>query len=176
MKTQFCLLAALLVLGCTGGGEEEKDANLVEVGDTISVNYIGRVGTEVFDTSIESAGKAAGLGDKPYAPLSFKVGAGHMIEGFDSGVVWMRKGETKEIIIPPEKAYGAPNPELLKVFPMRDDQPMEPGMSVEFSTQGQSIRGVVREINGTHMLVDFNHRLAGQTLTFEVTVVDIQKA
>lgn len=64
-------------------------------GDTVVVNYIGKLenGT-VFDSS---EGKD---------PFSFVLGAGHVIKGWDEGVVGMKIGEIKQLTISPEKAYG----------------------------------------------------------------------
>ncbi|MCG2825436.1 MAG: right-handed parallel beta-helix repeat-containing protein [Thermoplasmatales archaeon] len=99
-----------------------KGIIVVEVGDLIEVNYIGRFpigdffdnGT-VFDTNIESVANDENIPKaysfKPrtsYLPLKFTVGSGQMIEGFDEGVLGMAVGETKNITVPPEEAYGYP--------------------------------------------------------------------
>jgi len=76
----------------------------VSPGDTISVNYIGRLddGT-VFDTSYEDIAKKEGIytPQRIYEPLIFEVGAGQVIKGFDEAVIGMKVNETKEIVIPP---------------------------------------------------------------------------
>jgi FKBP-type peptidyl-prolyl cis-trans isomerase len=71
-------------------------------GDTVSVNYTGRLqnGT-VFDSNIDPKFGHAGQ------PLTFVLGAGQMIGGFDKAVAGMKVGEKKTITIPPEEAYGA---------------------------------------------------------------------
>ena len=62
----------------------------VDNGDTISVDYVGKLedGT-VFDTSLKEAAVEAGIYNqmRDYEPLTFAVGAGQMIKGFDEGVV-----------------------------------------------------------------------------------------
>ena len=69
--------------------------NKVKVGDNISVHYLGKLEDgSTFDSSV---GKS---------PLTFDVGAGQMIKGFDSGVVGMKVGEAKTITIPATEAYG----------------------------------------------------------------------
>lgn len=66
-------------------------------GDMVSVNYTGKLqdGT-VFDSS-----------DKQGRPISFVLGAGMVIKGWDEGILGMKIGDKKTLEIPPEKAYGA---------------------------------------------------------------------
>jgi FKBP-type peptidyl-prolyl cis-trans isomerase len=73
-----------------GEGEEVKS------GDTISVHYVGKLsdGTQ-FDSSIERG-----------EPLKFVVGEGMLIKGFDQGVIGMKLGGKRRLVIPPELGYG----------------------------------------------------------------------
>ncbi|NOQ37763.1 hypothetical protein GQ472_02635 [archaeon] len=99
----------------------------VDVGDTVSVNYIGRfTDSKVFDTSYESVAKENDLyvEGRDYTPLTFGVGAGQMIKGFDDAVVGMALGETKTVTIPPEDAYGASDPEMVIDIPTSLDRIM----------------------------------------------------
>ena len=99
----------------------------VDIGDTVSVNYIGRfTDNKVFDTSYELIAKENDLyvEGRSYAVLTFKVGAGQMIKGFDDAVVGMALGETKTVTIPPEDAYGASDPEMVIDIPTSLDRIM----------------------------------------------------
>lgn len=154
------LLAAIIfVSGCTG---TEESAEVVEEGDYVFVDYIGELedGT-VFDTSIGRQ------------PLEFTVGAGQMIAGFDSGVVGMAVGESKIITIPPEEAYGEHKEELIQPVPIEElpesETPYEAG-DILYSINGPV---PIVSVNDTVAMIDFNHRLAGKTLIFNVTVVSI---
>lgn len=74
---------------------------VAKAGDVVSVNYTGRLkdGT-AFDSNIDPKfGHAGEL-------LTFTLGAGQMISGFDKGVVGMKVGEKKTLVLPPEEAYG----------------------------------------------------------------------
>ena len=101
-----------------------KEDEIVASGDKITVDYIGRLNDqEVFDTSVKMVAEAAGK----YSPqrnydegLSFTVGAGQMIKGFDEAVVGMKVGETKTIHIPAEKAYGAKRDDLIVRVPLNE--------------------------------------------------------
>jgi peptidylprolyl isomerase len=78
-------------------------------GDTVSVHYIGKFpGGKIFDTSMEKEAKSAGLysAARDYHPLMVILGTGKVIQGFDEALMGMKVNEEKEIVIPPEKAYG----------------------------------------------------------------------
>jgi FKBP-type peptidyl-prolyl cis-trans isomerase 2 len=78
-------------------------------GDTVSVHYLGRYpGGKVFDTSMEKEAKSAGLynASRDYKPLRVTLGTGKVIQGFDEALIGMKVNEEKEVVIPPEKAYG----------------------------------------------------------------------
>lgn len=68
----------------------------IKKGDTISVHYVGSLqdGTQ-FDNSYNRG-----------TPLEFKVGSGKVIEGWDLGVVGMKIGGKRIVVIPPDMAYG----------------------------------------------------------------------
>jgi FKBP-type peptidyl-prolyl cis-trans isomerase 2 len=122
--------------------EQEEKAKkkvklVVEKGDKITVDYTGRfIDGRVFDTSIEEIGKNESIPksitfdpDKSYKPLTFTVGSGEMIEGFDEGVVGMRVGETRTITVPPHKGYGSPDPALIKSIRLTEALPLYEYMS-----------------------------------------------
>ena len=78
-------------------------------GDTISVHYVGKFpGGKVFDTSMRSEAEKAGLFSpaRDYKPLQVVLGAHNVIPGFEEALMGMKINESKEVTIPPEKAYG----------------------------------------------------------------------
>jgi FKBP-type peptidyl-prolyl cis-trans isomerase 2 len=140
-----------------GSGEEDTT---VDSGDTVSVDYVGTLDDgEQFDTSI---GKE---------PLTFTVGSGQMIPGFETAVVGMEVGETKTVRLEPADAYGEVDPELVIDFPA-DQAPdgLTAGDQVQFSN---GAIGTVLEVNDEFVKVDANHPLAGEALNFEITVVSV---
>lgn len=130
-------------------------------GDTVAVDYTGTLDDgEQFDSS---TGRA---------PLEFVVGSGQVIKGFDDAVRGMAVGETVTVRIEPADAYGEQDPEAIVEFPI-EEVPEEfhvVGTPVQFAT-GQ--RGVVIEVTDTTVTIDLNHELAGEALTFEITLVSI---
>ncbi len=78
-------------------------------GDTVSVHYIGKFpGGKAFDTSMKSEAVQSGLFNpaREYKPLQVVLGAHQVIPGFEEALIGMKINETKEVTIPPEKAYG----------------------------------------------------------------------
>jgi FKBP-type peptidyl-prolyl cis-trans isomerase 2 len=78
-------------------------------GDTVSVHYLGKFpGGKVFDTSMKSEAVRAGLFNpaRDYKPLQVTLGARQVIPGFEEALLGMKVNETKEVTLPPEKAYG----------------------------------------------------------------------
>lgn len=146
----------------------------VENGDTISVDYVGKLedGT-VFDTSVKEVAIQAGIYNqmRNYEPLTFTVGTGQMIEGFDKGVIGMKAGETKVLKISPEQAYGEYDPELSREL-SREGVSFVPEVGMQLATD-TGLRGIVTEVGDKSFIIDFNHELAGKTLIFEVTVVSV---
>lgn len=133
-------------------------------GDTVSVHYIGTLpdGTE-FDASRPRG-----------ATLDFEVGAGRMISGFDAAVVGMKVGDVKTVTLDPVDAYGEVNPDAIQEVPL-EDLPEGIEVGVQLQTGDGRVVEVV-EVRETTALLDFNHRLAGETLTFEIEMVAIQSA
>jgi peptidylprolyl isomerase len=136
----------------------------VKAGDTISVNYTGKFEDgEIFDTS------------EGREPLTFTVGTGQLIKGFDDAVVGMKKGDTKSITITPEDGYGEHQEELVIDMPrtnIPEDMELAIGLPVNLVDQsGNPIPAVVTEILDDVVKMDVNHPLAGKTLVFNIAIV-----
>jgi peptidylprolyl isomerase len=136
-------------------------------GDNVQVHYKGTLtdGT-LFDSS------------EGREPLSFPLGAGMVIAGFDNGVMGMEIGEKKRIEIPADQAYGPQHTDLIFSFNRADipnDVPVEIGGTLEMHEDGnpQSVPVIIRQITGDTIVVDANHPLAGEDLIFEVELVSI---
>jgi FKBP-type peptidyl-prolyl cis-trans isomerase 2 len=138
----------------------------VKKGDTIKVHYHGKLNDgSTFDSS------------EGREPLEFEVGGGMVIPGFDTGVTGMAPGEKKTIVIPADEAYGQKQDEMIMEFP-RDrfpaDMVPEVGMQLNMSNgSGQNFPVTIAEVGDEAVLLDANHPLAGQDLTFDLELVEI---
>jgi len=151
----------------------------VEAGDYVLFNYVGRFENgEVFDTSVEEIAKKHGVyvEDREYGPMWARIGVGEIISGLDEAIVGMDVGEKKTVTVPPEKAYGMPNPELIIKVPAEEFSKagLEPQEGLYVMTDS-GIAKILR-MEGNLVSLDFNHPLAGKTLIFEVEVIEVKKS
>ena len=170
-KLFILVLFLVIINGC--------DTMKVKNGDTIKVDYVGTTDGDMFDTSIKEEAQKGGIynDQRPYEPLEFKVGAGQMIAGFDKAVVGMAAGEEKTIEIPPEEAYGEVREDMIKDMPldMVKDKGIDPevGQMLQIMTAQGPLRAKITEVTDKNVKMDFNHELAGKTLTFKIIVREI---
>ncbi|AGB49260.1 FKBP-type peptidyl-prolyl cis-trans isomerase [Methanomethylovorans hollandica DSM 15978] len=138
----------------------------IKDGDTIKIDYTGTLddGT-VFDSS-EDHGE----------PLEFTVGARQVIPGFEDAVRGMEVGEEKTFRIEASEAYGAHDPNLIQTFPrsaLQSDTEIEVGMIIMLgTTDGQEMPAMITELTEETIIIDVNHPLAGQALTFSIKIIE----
>jgi len=110
-------------------------------------------------------------------PITFTVGAGQMIPGFNDAVNGMTVGENKTVTLTPDQAYGDVNPEAQTTFPKSGfpaDLELVEGMPVPLRTpDGRTLMGRLTEQQEETVTIDLNHPLAGQTLQFEIELVEV---
>ncbi len=137
-------------------------------GDTVRVHYTGTLddGT-VFDSS---TGRD---------PLEFTIGSNAVIPGFEQAVIGLEVGETAKVVVGPEDAYGPWLDEKVVVVD-RERLPHEPEPKLGMVLQAQGPEGTVlltiTEVKDAEVTLDGNHPLAGQQLTFEIELANIDRA
>ena len=138
----------------------------VRTGDTVRIHYTGSLpdGT-VFDSS------------RNREPLECTVGSGQIIPGLDRALTGMTVGEEKTVEVPCDEAYGPRDPNGLQEIP-RDQVPE--GIPLDVGTplsmrapDGRSFAVTVADVTEEVVVLDANHPLAGQDLTFAVELVEI---
>jgi len=136
-------------------------------GNTVKVHYTGTLedGT-VFDSS------------QGRDPLEFTIGESEVIPGFEQAVVGMSPGESKTITIPADDAYGPHYEEMVAVV---DREQFPQGMPLSLNQQlelgspdGQTIVVRIVGLSGDNVTLDANHPLAGQNLTFDLLLVEVE--
>jgi len=162
-KTVF-VLAAMTALVVAAASVQAQE--MIEDGKSVAMDYTLTVAGEVVDTS---EGKE---------PLEYTQGAGEIISGLEQQMEGMKEGESKKIMVEAEDAYGPVNPNAVREIPRErfpEEVNLQPGMVIPLrDNNGNSLPARIDEVNGDMVVLDFNHPLAGQDLTFDVTVVDIR--
>ena len=138
-------------------------------GNTVSVHYKGTLNDgSQFDSSYDRG-----------EPITFEVGAGQMIPGFEKNIMGMSVGEEKEFKLTPDDAYGDHNPEAIQevskeIFPNNFSFQIGQIIQGEQEDGNPLVAKIVSEQNET-VTLDFNHPMAGKELTFNIEVVNINE-
>jgi FKBP-type peptidyl-prolyl cis-trans isomerase SlpA len=139
---------------------------MIKEGSKVKVHYTGRLtNNEEFDSSLKEGGE----------PIEFVIGQGQLIPGFENGVLGLSTGDKKTIEIPAVEAYGEYRDELRVTVPKTNaPQGVQVGQSLQANMQnGEMVTFMVREVNDDNVIVDANHPLAGQTLLFDVEILEV---
>jgi|TARA_B110000438_G_C15803972_1_gene646428 FKBP-type peptidyl-prolyl cis-trans isomerase SlpA len=139
----------------------------VELNKNVSVHYTGKLKDgSIFDSSVDRE------------PLSFTVGEGKLIPGFENGIVGMKVNEKKLIEIPSNEAYGDVRDELIQEVAktnLPEELTPEVGMQLQSNAEdGSTLLVTIVKVEDESVVVDANHPLAGKDLVFDIEVVDIK--
>lgn len=115
---------------------------------------------------------------EPGQPLTFVMGDGSLVQGLELALYGLKVGDMQTVEIDPLNAFGFRDPENVHSFPRHEfapELPLDVGTVIAFSTpSGEEVPGMIKEVEGDEVLVDFNHPLAGHDVIFEVEIVDIK--
>lgn len=137
-------------------------------GDTVRIEYTGTLNNgETFDSNV--GGEL----------LEFEIGSGLVIPGFETLVLSLEEGESGKATLSVDEAYGPRYDEQVITVENEffGDFKPEVGWMLSLETEdGQQMPALVVEIGETETTLDLNHPLAGQELTFDITLVEVKKA
>lgn len=139
---------------------------VAKMNDTVKVHYTGmfKDGT-VFDSSIDRE------------PFEFTIGEGMVISGFEKGIIGMEVGETKDIFVSPEEAYGEYREDMIISVERKHIPPHinpQPGMVLQLQDPYGGVSYVrVLDMDDYVVRLDANHPLAGKELIFKVQLMEI---
>ena len=138
-------------------------------GRIVCLDYTLRLeNDEVVDTSEERE------------PIEFVQGQRQIVPGLEDALYGMEVGDEKNVVVEPTEGYGERNPEANQDVPrdaFQEDVDLEAGMPIQVSDgSGRTATAFVSEVGEDSVRLDFNHPLAGETLHFDVEVVEIREA
>ncbi len=148
---------------CHRKGERMTIAN----GTNVSLEYTLKLEDQtVVDTNVGAA------------PLTYTHGSNDIIPGLEKALSGMKVGESTQVVVPAEEAYGGVDPGAIQEVPKEKLPPdaLHVGAQVHGKDDsGGPLQALVTEVKDQTVVLDFNHPLAGKTLYFDVKVLDIQQ-
>ena len=153
---------------------KEPEVPVIAGGDFVLVEMTGRAveTDEIFDTTDEELAKEEGIHDenRTYGPKLVVVGEGYVLQGLDDRLPGLKMGETAEVEIPPQEAFGERSPENVRTIPYRilRSKGVNPVIGQQIELDGRS--AVVRSVGAGRVQLDYNHPLAGRKIVYHVKV------
>lgn len=133
----------------------------------VAIKYTASVNSDVIDNNMDDD-----------EPLFFMFGRGQMMPGLESRIAEMNIGDSSELQIPAAEAYGSHNPEAIQTVPKEHLAHLELHEGLVLQGQGENgepVMVVVKEILDDSVVMDHNHPLAGQDVSFSVTIEDVRE-
>ena len=130
----------------------------------VTMNYELKINEDTLESNLD--------GDS----ITFQYGSGELIPGLESRIADMNEGESKEVNVPADEAYGKYNDELYETLPIEDFDgiDLEIGMVLETNGDNDEVyKATVTEVTKEEVTVDYNHPLAGCDLDFTVVIKKI---
>lgn len=144
-------------------------------GSLILIDYTAKVkdSNEVVETTIVDDAKKHNLFQEnvKYQPKLVSVGESWVLKGLDDALANAKAGDKLTVDVTPDKGFGERDPGKVRMIPLR-----KLGEDADKVTVGDTIEvdqrtGVVRFVGSGRVQVDFNHRLAGKTVVYDVNVL-----
>jgi FKBP-type peptidyl-prolyl cis-trans isomerase SlyD len=140
---------------------------IVSEGDVVTIEYTVRLADDrIIDTTID------------HSPLIYTHGRNEILRGLEAGLEGMELGTTKIMMIPPAAAYGEIHSEGFFEVPKNriPEEAQRRGVKLEVTApDGRTVFPYVADIKPDVIVLDLNHPLAGETLRFDVRVLNIQR-
>ncbi len=131
-----------------------------------------------FDLKLED-GSAADSTRVNNKPAKMVIGDGSLTPNFEACLLGLVAGDKKSFTLAPEDAFGQPDPNQIHYMDRSRfgaDLDLQEGAILAFAQpDGTEIPGIIRSVAGTSVTVDFNHPLAGQTVIFDVEIIEVRQ-
>src|ERR671922_1739071 len=147
----------------------------LEKGSLILVDYTAKVKdtNEVFDTTRDEEAKKTNFYDPThkYEPRLVSIGEGWVLKGLDEALANANSGDKLSVEITPDKGFGERDPTKVRMVPQRKLGEKADDVKVGDVVEMYERPGIVRHIGSGRVQIDFNHRFAGRTLTYDVNIL-----
>ncbi|MBP3866935.1 MAG: FKBP-type peptidyl-prolyl cis-trans isomerase [Eggerthellaceae bacterium] len=139
---------------------------MAEIGEIVLVNCVGKLD----DGTVFQDSRLAG------EPLSVKIGAGSLLPRVEAALCDMLPGERRSIRLTPDQAFGVYDAGLVQSVQadlIADSEHLPRGGFIELRTKIGMLRAKVISVDADQAVLDFNHELAGCTVTFDIDLVSV---
>jgi peptidylprolyl isomerase len=147
----------------------------LERGSLILVDYTAKVkdSNEIFETTREEDAKKSDLFDptRKYEPRLISIGEGWVLKGLDEALASANIGDKINVEITPDKGFGERDPNKVRMVAQRKLGEKADEVRVGDVIEIDNRTGIVRYVGSGRVQIDFNHRFAGRTLTYDVDIV-----
>ena len=162
-----CLALSSFIVFAVAAARAEVESDVVAVGKKVSFEYSVSVEGKknILDSNI----------GKP--PLTYTQGSGNVLPALQTALLGMKIGETRDVTLKSEQAYGAFDPKAIievKKSLIPENLQEKGQMLVGPGPSGDVRRFKVLEIKENTIVLDFNHPLAGKSIMFKVKIVNIE--
>jgi len=147
----------------------------LEKGSLILIEYTAKIkdNNQIFETTNEEEAKKSDLYDplRKYEPRLVSIGEGWVLKGLDEALSNSNNGEKLSVEIAPDKGFGERDPSKVRMIPQRKLGERADEVKVGDEIELDDRRGIVRYIGSGRVQIDFNHRFAGRTLTYDINMI-----
>lgn len=147
----------------------------LEKGSLILIDYTANIKDtkKIFETTIEEDAKNSDLYDpmRKYGPRLVSVGEGWVLKGLDEALAAANSGDKLDVDVSPDKGFGERIPNKVRMVAQRKLGDKADEVKIGDEVEIDERTGIVRFVGSGRVQVDFNHRLAGRTLTYKVSII-----
>lgn len=133
----------------------------IKENQVVSMQYELKINDELIESNLNSD------------PIEFTFGKGEVVPGLEARISDMNEGETREVKVPANEAYGEYKDELTEKFPISDFEGIDLhiGLVLEGENEnGELFKATVSDVTRDEVTMDYNHPLAGSDLNFKVII------
>ncbi len=147
----------------------------LDKGSLILLDYTAKIKDtgEIFDTTREDDAKQSSIyeSDHKYEPRLVSIGDGWVLKGLDEALLNTDVGNKLTVEITPDKGFGERDPNKVRMIPQRKLGEKAAEIKVGDVVEIEERSGIVRYVGSGRVQIDFNHRLAGKNLLYDVNII-----
>jgi peptidylprolyl isomerase len=147
----------------------------LDKGSLVLINYTAKIKdtNKIFETTLEEEAKKSELYDptRKYVPKLVSVGEGWVLKGLDEALEKANSGDKFDVVITPDKAFGERNPSKVRMIALRKLGDRADDVKIGDEIEMNQRTGIIRFVGSGRVQIDFNHRLAGRTLAYQVEII-----